>query len=143
MLRSTSSDLLRIERLLKSRSGTDLDWIWKGVKKDVETIVELPAGSEQVKKYSRISSYSRLLSMILAAVSFVFLVFIYLFQFDLVKSLGIEFLAPALVIGVLYVMMNGERVCQPEDQLRHSLLLPGTRPRSLQKQGIGSRNPLR
>ena len=58
-------DTARIERLLKSRSGTRLDRIWKGVKKDIETIVELPAGSEQVKKYSRISSFSRLLSMIL------------------------------------------------------------------------------
>ena len=97
-------DPVRIERLLKSRSGTNIDGIWKGVKNDVETIVELPAGSEQVKKYSRISSYSRLLSMILAAVSFVFLIFIYLFQSDLVK-MGIEFIAPALVIGVLYVMI--------------------------------------
>jgi len=97
-------DPSRIERLLKSKSGTDLDRIWKSVKKDVETIVELPAGSEQVKKYSRISSVSRLLSVILAAASFVFLIIIYAFQSDLVK-LGIEFIAPALVIGILYVMI--------------------------------------
>jgi hypothetical protein len=97
-------DPLRIERLLKSRSGSDLDLVWKNVKKDISAIVELPASSEQVKKFSRLASYARLASMILAGVSFVILILIYFFQSRL-KLQGDQIIAPALVIAFLYVMI--------------------------------------
>ena len=77
------------------------------MKKDVSAIVELPAGSEQVKKFSRLASYARLASMILAGISFVVLILIYLFQSNL-KLLGNQIIVPALIIIVLYtaIMMS-------------------------------------
>ena len=96
------ADPLRIERLLKSQRGTELDQIWKGVKKDVSAITDLPAGSEQVKKYSRIASYARLGSMIMTGVSFAFLILFYLFQSSL-KILGNPIIPPAIIIAAMYV----------------------------------------
>ncbi|MDG6999918.1 MAG: hypothetical protein JRN15_12475 [Nitrososphaerota archaeon] len=95
-------DPLRIERLLKSHSGTDLDQIWKGVKKDVTSISDLPSGSEKVKKFSRMASYARLASMVMTGVSFVFLIAFYLFQSDL-RMLGNPIVAPAIIIAAMYI----------------------------------------
>jgi hypothetical protein len=94
-------DPLRIQRLLKSSSGSDLDRIWKGVEDDVSKIVDLPAGSEKVKRYSNMASYARLASLILGAASFAFLIFVYFYK-SYFETLYNELLVPAVVIGVLY-----------------------------------------
>jgi hypothetical protein len=100
-------DTVRFERLLKSTSGTDLDKIWKGVEDDVSKIVDLPADSEKVKRYSNLASYSRLASLILGAGSFAFLIIVFFYQ-SYFQTLYNEILVPAVVIGILYatVMVN-------------------------------------
>ena len=95
-------DPLRIERMLKSQKGAELDQIWKSVKKDVEAITDLPSGSMKVKRYSRMASYARLASLIMTAVSFAFLILFYLFQSSL-KMLGNPLVAPAIIIAAMYV----------------------------------------
>lgn len=100
-------DPVRIERLLKSTSGTELDKIWKGVEDDVSKIVDLPATSKKVKRYSNLASYSRLASLILGAASFAFLIFVFFYK-SYFETLYNEILVPAVVIGILYatVMVN-------------------------------------
>jgi hypothetical protein len=97
-------DPLRIEKALRNYEGTDLDQIWKSVKNDVDSIVDLPEKSEQIEKYSRRASRSRILSMFIGLGTMVVLVAYLYFQTQL-KILGgnnLEIIIPAVMIGILY-----------------------------------------
>ncbi len=96
-------DPTRIERLLKSHGNPDLDQTWKNIKDDVTTITDLPATSDQVKKYSRISSYARLTSIVMTLISFAFIE-IYFFHSGL-KNVINPILALGLIIGALYTSL--------------------------------------
>ena len=96
-------DPARVERLLKSRGSPDLDQTWKNIKDDVTTITDLPSTSDQVKKYSRMSSYARLASIVMVLVSFVFIE-VYFFHSGL-KNVINPVLALGVIIGVLYVSL--------------------------------------
>ena len=96
-------DPARIERLLKSSGSPDLDQAWKNIKDDVTAITDLPATSDQVKKYSRMSSYARLASIVLVLASFVFIE-IYFFHSGLKNTIN-PILALSLIIGALYVSL--------------------------------------
>jgi hypothetical protein len=97
-------DPVRIERALKSYSGTDLDQIWKSVKSDVDQIVELPTKSQEIEKYSKRASRSRVFSLIIGVFTFAALIIYLYFQTQL-KSLGgqdIVIIIPAVMIALLY-----------------------------------------
>lgn len=96
-------DPARIERLLKHRSYPDLDQSWNNIKDDVTTITDLPATSDQVKKYSRLSSYARLASIIMVLVSFAFIE-IYFFHSGL-KNVINPILVLGIIIGTLYISL--------------------------------------
>ena len=96
-------DPARIERLLKSHGNPDLDHTWKNIKDDITTVTDLPATSDQVKKYSRMSSYARLASLVMVFASFVFIE-IYFFHSGL-KNVINPILALGVIIGALYVSL--------------------------------------
>lgn len=96
-------DPARVEKLLKSHGSPDLHQTWKGIKDDVTTITDLPASSGQVKKYSRMSSYARLVSIVMVVVSFAFIE-IYFFHSGL-KSAISPILALGIIIGALYISL--------------------------------------
>ena len=96
-------DAARVERLLKSRGSPDLDQTWKNIKDDVTTITDLPSTSDQVKKYSRMSSYARLASIVMVLVSFVFIE-VYFFHSGLKNVINPVF-ALGVIMGVLYVSL--------------------------------------
>ncbi len=97
-------DPVKIERALKNYSGTDLDQIWKSVKKDVDQIVDLPAESVEIEKYSKRASRSRGLSLVIGIFTFAALL-IYLFFQNQIKTLGgqnLIIIIPAIMIALLY-----------------------------------------
>lgn len=96
-------DPARIERLLKSRVSPDLDQTWKNIKDDVMTIADLPSTSAKVKKYSRMSSFARLASIVMVLISFVFIE-IYFFHSGL-KNVINPVIALGVIIGALYVSL--------------------------------------
>jgi hypothetical protein len=97
-------DPVRIERALKNYEGTDLDQIWKSVKNDVDHIVDLPAKSRDIEKYSKRASRSRVLSMLIGVGTFAALI-IYLYFQSQLKFLGgqdLIIIIPAAMIALLY-----------------------------------------
>lgn len=96
-------DPARVERLLKSHDIPDLNQTWKNIEEDVTTITDLPASSAQVKRYSRMSSYARLASVVMVLVSFVFLE-IYFFHSGLKRVIN-PILALGVIIIVLYISL--------------------------------------
>lgn len=96
-------DPTRIEKMLRSRSSPDLDQLWKSVREDVTMISDMPARSHQVKKYSNLSSYARLASIIMVVISFAFIE-IYFFHSS-VKNVLDPAIAFSLVIGILYIFL--------------------------------------
>jgi hypothetical protein len=97
-------DPIRIEKALKNYEGTDLDQIWKSVRSDVDHIVDLPAKSREIEKYSRRASRLRLISMIVGLGTFVVLVGYLYFQSQLKVAGGqdLVIIIPAAMIGLLY-----------------------------------------
>jgi dsDNA-binding SOS-regulon protein len=94
----------RIEKLIKGQSGSDLDSMWKNVKKDVTTIVEMPSESEQVQKAIRLSSNARGASLILTMISFGVLIFFFLSQ-NAFKGFGNLALVSGVAIAVMYASL--------------------------------------
>ncbi len=100
-------DPLKVDRQLKGYEGTDIDQLWKSVRRDVEKINELPEGSEKIGKYVRNSSIARNISLLLTVATFGFLLFFLYFQSQL-ESLGgtiILIAAPGVVIAVMYAAL--------------------------------------
>jgi hypothetical protein len=97
-------DPLRIEKALKNYEGTDIDQLWKNVKKDVDQIVDLPAKSETIEKYSKRASRSRIFSMLIGLGTFVVLI-VYLYFQSQLRVLGgqnLVIIIPAAMIALLY-----------------------------------------
>jgi hypothetical protein len=97
-------DPLRIERALKNYDGTDIDQVWKSVRKDVDKINELPETSDEVKKYVKSSSLARTMSILLTIVTFVFLL-VFLSFTNQIRAIGgpdVVIIAPGAVIAIMY-----------------------------------------
>jgi uncharacterized membrane protein (DUF485 family) len=100
-------DPVKIERALKNYEGTDLEQVWKSIRKDVERINELPEKSDKIMTYVKRSSYARTISFILTAVTFVFLLIFFEFTNQL-KAFGgssASIIALGAVIAVMYVAL--------------------------------------
>ena len=68
-----TTDPVKIDRALRNYEGTDIDQIWRSVRKDVDRIVELPEKSSEIEKVTRRASRARIASMIIAGITFLFL----------------------------------------------------------------------
>lgn len=100
-------DPVKIERSLKGYEGTDIDQIWKSVKGDVDHIIDISAKSDEIEKYAKRASKSRMLSTILALAMLGFLL-AYLYLQSRIKVMGGEYILigiPAIAIVSLYLVM--------------------------------------
>src|SRR5579875_243641 len=99
-------DPIRIERALRGYEGTDLEQIWKSVKSDVYHIAELPMQSEEVKKYSKLSSRARLLSIVLTAGGFLLIVLFFQFRNQLgILGPNTLVISPGIFIALMYIVL--------------------------------------
>lgn len=98
-------DPLKIQRSLRGYEGTDIDQIWKSVKKDAEQIADLPSKSDEIGKYVKRASRARIFSMILAGVTFLILFGFLYAQNQMKVTFGSEIvlIGPAIAIAILYI----------------------------------------
>jgi hypothetical protein len=100
-------DPVRIERALKNWDGTDVDQVWKSIRRDVDKINELPEGSEELEKHIRRSTLARNLSFLLTFATFAFLLVFLYFTNEIRAHFGpiILLVAPGVVIALMYAAL--------------------------------------
>jgi hypothetical protein len=105
-----SVDPVRIERALKGYDGTDIDQVWRSVRKDVDRINELPEEDDAIAKKIRAAARARNISILMTIATFAFLL-IFLSFTNQISAFGGKYLviiAPGVVIALMYgaLMLN-------------------------------------